>query len=117
MALNARISWASRREDNSKVDLIATLAHPWRDKKIEVIFVQVKFGPRYAGLQPPGTRRTLEISKQEFRSFLNTNHHSLICWVNPNDNEVYWFLIRLNSTFYRTHYGPTHVVTPATKYD
>lgn len=116
LALNCRISWASRKEDNAKTDLILTMLHPWIENKAEVILTQVKSGNSYAEVNPSDNYH-FKIVKNKFKSFLNQNHHTLICWTERESNEIFWFIIKANSQYYRNTYGLSHKLSPATRFD
>ncbi len=116
LALNARISWASRKEDNSKIDLIVTMLHPWEKNKAEVILTQVKSGQTF-GQKITDGKQSFKIIKSKFEIFLKQKHHSLITWIDREDNEIYWCIIKANSSFFRTVYGLTHKLSPATPFD
>jgi len=116
LALNARISWASRKEDNAKTDLIITMLHPWIENKVETILTQIKSGNTYAKIFH-SDKYILKIEKSKFKIFTKQNHHSLICWVNASENDIYWFVIKANAQFYRNVYGPSHKLSPATRFD
>jgi len=116
LALNCRISWASRKEDNAKTDLILTMLHPWIENKAEVILTQVKSGKTYAEVNPSDNYH-FKIVKNKFKPYLNLNHHTLICWIERESNEIFWFIIKANSQYYRNTYGLSHKLSPATRFD
>ncbi|MEZ4950613.1 MAG: hypothetical protein R2879_20805 [Saprospiraceae bacterium] len=116
MALNARISWASRKEDNAKADLIITMLHPWKKNKAEVILCQVKAGHTYAKIINENPTKT-KYEKSEFKDYLNNRNPFFICWVNTENHQVFWFIIKANSKFLRNEFGPLHKLSPATRYD
>lgn len=116
MALNARISWASRKEDNAKTDLIITMLHPWVENKAEVILTQIKSGKTY-GKVSPSKKYIFKLEKSQFKVFLKLNHHTLICWVDREKSEIYWLVIKANAKFYRNVYGLSHKLSPATRFD
>jgi len=113
LALNSRISWASRKEDNSKIDLIVTFEHPWKNNEIEVILTQIKSGFSYANI----VSGKLKIKKSEFAHYKNRNHSSLICWLNQDSNEFYWFIIRANASYFRSEYNSSHKLNPSSRFD
>ncbi len=116
LALNARISWASRKEDNSKVDLIVTMLHPWENNHVEVILAQVKSGSSF-GETITDNRQAFKIVKAKFYDYLMRNHPTLLCWVDSRSNEVFWFIVKSNSRYIRTVYGHSHKLCPATRFD
>lgn len=116
LALDARISWASRKEDNAKADFITTMLHPWIENRAEVILTQIKSGKTFACINP-SNKYVLKLDKSKFNIFTNQNHHTLICWVDRDENDIYWFVIKSTAKFYRAVYGSTHKLSPATKFD
>lgn len=116
LALNARISWASRKEDNAKTDLITTMLHPWFENKVETILTQIKSGNTYAKILQ-SNHYVFKVEKSQFRVFVNQNHHTLICWVDRDENDIYWLVIKANAKFYRNVYGASHKLSPATRFD
>lgn len=113
ISLNARIFWATRTEDDSKVDLISVLTHPWFENRVEVVFTQVKSGASFCKVE----NGKLIVTKEKFNNLLLRNHHTLICWTLVDDDTPYWFLIRANSKFFRTEYSTNHLISPASRFD
>lgn len=119
MALNSRVSWASRKEDNSKIDLIISMQHPWIINRMEVVLTQVKSGFSYAKTSenPEDNKQKLSIDKSRFKEYLKRNHHTLICWINRATEELFWVIVKANSEYLRSEYNFSHRLTPATRYD
>ncbi|PCJ67301.1 MAG: hypothetical protein COA58_02995 [Bacteroidetes bacterium] len=112
VSLEARIFWASRTEDDSKVDLVSILTHPWINNTVQVIFTQIKSGNSYCEI----VNETLKVKKLKFRDFINRNHHTLICWTS-DDDIPYWFIIKANSRYFKTEYPKHHRISPAMRFD
>lgn len=113
ISLEARILWASRTEDDSKVDLISVITHPWIENTVQVIFTQVKSGKSFCEIKD----KTLKVNKSKFDDFLNRNHHTLICWTNVDDDIPYWFIIKANAQYFKTEYPEHHKISPASRFD
>lgn len=113
IALNARVSFASRTEDDAKVDLVTIMSHPWEENEVEVMITQVKSGPSYCRIDD----NKLFVNQSKFQDLLKRNHNSLICWTRVDEDMPHWFLIRNNAKFLRGEYNRSHVFSPLTKFD
>lgn len=112
-ALDARVSFTSRTEDDAKLDLVTIMSHPWELNKVEILYTQVKSGESICKVD--GTK--LKVNKSKFKSLLQRTHNTLVCWTKVDDEEQYWFLIKSNSRFFKTEYDKIHVLSPLTKFD
>ncbi|RXR23040.1 DUF4365 domain-containing protein [Flavobacterium stagni] len=112
-ALDARVSFTSRTEDDAKLDLVTIMSHPWKKNTVEILFTQVKSGKTYAQV----VENKLIVNKDELTDLLNRNHNSLICWTEVNDDNAYWFFIKAKARFFKTEYNISHKFSPLTKFD
>jgi hypothetical protein len=113
IALEARVFWGTRTEDDSKVDLMTVLNHPWLENRVEVIFTQVKSGLSYCEIK----NKRLVVHKDKFSHLTKRNHNTLVCWSTVNNNCPYWFIIKANSSYFRTTYSEIHILNPASRFD
>jgi hypothetical protein len=113
ITLNARVFWATRTEDDSKVDLVTVMSHPWKDNNVDVIFTQVKSGPTYCNV----VKGKLKVKKKQFTNLLNKNHNTLVCWSLADLDTPYWFIIKSNAKYFRTNYNENHKLTPISRLD
>ncbi|MCC4227871.1 hypothetical protein [Zunongwangia profunda] len=111
-ALNARVSFTSRTEDDSKVDLVTIFSHPWIKNEVRILATQVKSGNTYASYE----NGTLIIKPQNFTDLLSKNDWTLVCWTKVENDEGYWFLVKPNSKFIKPEYNSNHILNPLTKF-
>jgi hypothetical protein len=113
ITLNSRVFWATRTEDDSKVDLVTVISHPWLDNHVDVLFTQVKSGNSFCKVE----KGQLIVEKQKFTNLLNRNHNTLVCWSLVNSDTLYWFIIKANAKYFRNKYNQNHKLTPITRFD
>ena len=112
VALNARVNFTSRTEDDAKIDLVTLFSHPWLDNNVETIATQVKSGASYCTLQ----NDNLILTKKQFSGLLNSNNWLLVCWSRVEKEQGYWFLIKPHSKFIKLEYNSNHIINPLTKF-
>jgi hypothetical protein len=113
ITLNARVFWATRTEDDSKVDLVTVMSHPWENNQVDVLFTQVKSGNTFCNI----SEGQLKVKKKQFNKLLNRNHNTLVCWSLVDKETPYWFIIKANAKYFRTTYKQNHKLTPVTRFD
>lgn len=113
IALDARVSFTSRTEDDSKLDLVTIMSHPWEVNKVEIFFTQIKSGKSYCRVE----NDKFIVDNTKFQEFVGRNHNSLVCWINVDEKIPYWFFIKSNSQFFKTDYNLSHILSPLTKFD
>jgi hypothetical protein len=112
-ALDARVNFVSRTDDDAKLDLVTIMSHPWVKNSVEIFFTQVKSGPTYGEVKD----EKLIIHTDKLQDLVGRNHSSLICWTKLDDSEAYWFFIKSNARFFKSEYNFTHKLSPLTKFD
>lgn len=111
-AMNARVVFTSRTEDDAKIDLITAFSHPWIDHDVQIISTQVKSGPSFCSID----NDTLIIKNNKFKNLLKRNSWMLICWTTTSSIVAYWFLIKPNSKFIKLEYNSNHIINPLAKF-
>lgn len=111
-ALNARISFGSRTEDDAKIDLITLFSHPWLEYDVQPIGTQAKSGASYCTV----SNGKLVLQKGKFSPLLHKSNWILVCWTLVEEGTGYWFLVKPNSKFIKLEYNSNHIINPLTKY-
>jgi len=112
-ACNAEISWGSRNEDGSKIDLFASYDHPWFMGERIILLIQVKSGPTYGQIMGNGfelTQRAKLLAKR-------TSHEICVIWVDRVVSKLFWAYIHPNTALTNQFYGKHHRVNPAMRFD
>lgn len=112
-ALNARVSFTSRTDDDALLDLVTIMSHPWKRNAVEIFFTQVKSGYTYCSV----VAGKLYVNKERLSNLLNRNRNSLICWAETDSETSHWFFIKANASFFKEEYNQSHILSPLTKYD
>jgi hypothetical protein len=112
IALNARVSFTSRTEDDAKIDLVTLFSHPWLDNVVETIPTQVKSGSSFCSIK----NDKLVLIKNKFTGLLNRNSWTLVCWTKVENEQGYWFLIKPHAKFIKLEYNSNHIINPLTKF-
>ncbi|AQX50415.1 hypothetical protein [Elizabethkingia anophelis] len=111
-AINARVSFTSRTEDDAKIDLITCFSHPWLNNEVQVLSTQVKSGNSFCSID----NDKLILIKKKFSNLLNRNNWALVCWTTTDNKNSFWFLIKPNSKFIKLEYNSNHIINPLTKF-
>lgn len=93
--------------------MISIITHPWLNNRVEVVFTQVKSGPAYCSV----VDGTLIVNKEKFSDLTKRNHNTLVCWSRVDNDNPYWFLIKANTSYFRTTYNENHRLTPSSRFD
>lgn len=112
-ACRGEVCWGSREEDNSKIDLILSLEHPWYAKERMLVLVQVKSGETYGSKINQG----FKLKSAAIKAAKRTSHSICIIWVCRESNEAFWSSIHPNSQVSPRDYSQYHQVSPATLFD
>lgn len=112
-ACRGEVCWGSREEDNSKIDLILSLKHPWHPKERMLVLVQVKSGETY------GTKinQGFKLKSAAIKAAKRTSHSICVIWVSRDSNEAFWSYIHPNSQVTPREYSQYHQVSPTTLFD
>ncbi|WP_284454509.1 hypothetical protein [Cupriavidus campinensis] len=113
LACRGEGQWGSREEDNSKIDMFFSAAHPWYKGERLVILSQVKSGTSYGETQKSGFRLKTRAKKEAVK----TSHEICLAWVDRDANEIYWAYVHPTTSVRSQDYGAYHRVTPAMIYD
>lgn len=111
-AMNARVVFTSRTEDDAKIDLITAFSHPWIDNDVQIISTQVKSGASFCSID----NNTLILKNSKFKDLLKRNSWMLVCWTTTEGKAAYWFLIKPNSKFIKLEYNSNHIINPLAKF-
>ncbi len=112
-ACRGEVCWGSREEDNSKIDLILSVEHPWHSKERMLVLVQVKSGEAYGAQIYKG----FKLKSAAIKAAKRTSHSVCIVWVCRDSNQAFWAYIHPNSQASPRDYSQYHQVSPATLYD
>jgi len=112
-ACRGEVCWGFREEDNSKIDLILSLEHPWYAGERMIVLVQVKSGETYGVKNTEG----FKLKSAAVKAAKRTSHSVCIIWVCRESNRAYWAYIHPSSQVSPRDYSPYHRVSPATLYD
>lgn len=112
-ACRGEVCWGSREEDNSKIDLILSIEHPWYPKERMLVLVQVKSGETY-GVK---TQQGFRLKTAAIKAAKRTSHSICIIWVCRESNQAFWAYVHPNTQISQRDYSHYHQVTPATLFD
>lgn len=112
-ACRGEVRWGSREEDNSKIDLVLSINHPWHSKERMFVLTQVKSGNAYGSKIGQGFLLKTRAIKEAKR----TSHSICILWVCRDSNHVFWSYVHPSSKVSVRKYSLYHQVSPATLYD
>lgn len=105
--------WGSREEDNSKIDMVFSVQHPWHRGERIIILSQVKSGTTYGEALTHG----FKLKGAAKSAAIRTNHGICVAWVDRDANRIFWAYVHPTSTTRPQEYGGYHEVTPAMLYD
>jgi hypothetical protein len=112
-ACRGEVCWGSREEDNSKIDLILSLEHPWYPGERMLVLIQVKSGETYGVKNTEG----FKLKTAAVKAAKRTSHSVCIIWICRESNQAFWAYIHPSSQVTPRDYSPYHRVSPATLYD
>lgn len=112
-ACRGEVCWGSREEDNSKIDLVLSVEHPWYPKERMLVLVQVKSGETYGVKLNEG----FKLKSAAISAAKRTSHSICIVWVCRDSNVAFWSYIHPNTKNAIRDYGQYHQITPATLFD
>ncbi|WP_025029808.1 hypothetical protein [Nitratireductor aquibiodomus] len=114
LACRGEGQWGSREDDNSKIDMIMSIEHPWCPKERMLILCQAKSGASYGRMEKRGGFKLFKRAKTRAR---RTNHAVCILWVDRDTNHSFWAYVHPDSTATAQNYGNHHRIGPAMVYD
>lgn len=114
LACRGEGQWGSREDDNSKIDMMMSIEHPWCPKERMLILCQAKSGKSYGRMEKGGGFKLATRAKSEAR---RTNHAICILWIDRDADCGFWAYIHPNSTETGQKYGDHHRIGPAMVYD
>lgn len=114
LACRGEGQWGSREDDNSKIDMMMSVEHPWCPKERMLILCQVKSGASYGHMEKGGGFKLANRAKAEAR---RTNHPVCILWIDRDADCGFWAYVHPHSTATGQKYGDHHRIGPAMVYD
>lgn len=117
MACNMRVSWASRKEDDSKVDLICTYINPNIKNHVNTVLTQIKSGNTYASIKNISEQDFLKVKTSQFKDYLKRPHPTLVVWIDNVNEKFYWFVVKNGADTIRKLYDSTHIISPCLRFD
>lgn len=112
-ALNAELSWGSRNEDNSKIDLLLSFNHPWINGKRAFLLSQVKSGASFGKV----TDSTIKFYAKGIKEAQKSQNDICLVWYDHSSKENYWAYIHRNSKRKIVELGKNHILSPATRFE
>ena len=112
-ACRGEISWGSRTEDNSKIDLKLSIDHPFEAGEKLTLHIQVKSGPSYGEVSPKG----FILKASALESTQRATHSICLIWVDRTTNQLFWAYIHQNTYPGTREYGAHHGISPAFAFD
>jgi hypothetical protein len=113
LACRGEGQWGSREDDNSKIDVVFSIEHPWLPGERMTVLAQIKSGKSFGERVGDGFRLKSPAKKAAKR----TSHDICAIWVDRNDDKVFWAYHHPNASTGIQLYGRHHEVTPAMRYD
>ncbi|WP_312334718.1 hypothetical protein [Sphingobacterium sp.] len=113
-ALNAEVSWGSRNEDNSKLDLLLSFNHPWILGQRVLLFSQVKSGSSFGKIS---NNNSIKLFAKGIKQAQTSQNNICLIWYDHNTKENYWMFVHPNTNSKATVLGRNHLLTPATKFE
>lgn len=111
-ALGAEISWGSRNEDNSKIDLLISYNHPWNSGQRVLLLVQVKSGNSFGKVD-----KKIKIYRRGIQEAKKSLNNILLIWFDHKTKENYWSYIHQNTDPKIIELGRNHILSPATRFE
>lgn len=111
-ALGAEISWGSRNEDNSKIDLLISFKHPWNTGQRTLLLAQVKSGDSFGKVD-----NKIKIYKRGIIEAKKSLNNILLIWFDHSTKENYWLYVHQNTHPRVSTLGRNHVLSPATRFE
>lgn len=112
-ACRGEVSWGSRDQDNSKIDLILSYEHPWFSQEKVIVLSQVKSGASYGEIIEDG----VSIKPRAVESCLRTSHSICLIWVDRKVSKIFWAYLLPGARKGARSYGRHHELTPAIAFD
>ena len=112
-ALNAELSWGSRNEDNSKIDLLLSFNHPWIKGKRTFLLSQVKSGASFGKV----INNTIKLYAKGIKEAQKSQNDICLVWYDHSTQENYWAYIHRNSKPKIVELGQNHILSPATRFE
>jgi len=112
-ALNAELSWGSRNEDNSKIDLLLSFNHPWINGKRTFLLSQVKSGSSFGKVD----KNKIKLYARGIKEAQKSQNDICLIWYDHNSKENYWAYIHRNSKPKVVDLGKNHILSPATRFE
>lgn len=112
-ALNAELSWGSRNEDNSKIDLLLSFNHPWIKGKRTFLLSQVKSGASFGKV----VNSTIKLFAKGIKEAKKSQNNICLVWYDHTTKENYWAYVHNNSKAKMVELGRNHILSPATRFE
>ena len=112
-ALNAELSWGSRNEDNSKIDLLLSFNHPWISAQRILLLSQVKSGRSFGNVN----EKRIKLYSRSIKAAKSSQNNICLIWYDHDSKENYWAYIHKNSKLNGLELGRNHVLSPATRFE
>lgn len=112
-ALNAELSWGSRNEDNSKIDLLLSFNHPWIIGQRVLLLSQVKSGHSFGNV----TEKKIKLYARSIKAAKASQNNICLVWYDHTSKENYWAYIHRNSKSNGMDLGKNHILSPATRFE
>ncbi|MEG1236714.1 MAG: DUF4365 domain-containing protein [Flavobacterium sp.] len=112
-AFTAEVSWGSRNEDNSKIDLLLSFRHPWNNGQRMLLLVQVKSGNSYGKIKD----NLIKIHKRGIKEAKESSNNICLIWYDHSTKETYWKYIHNNTISKQAELGQNHLLSPATRFE
>lgn len=112
-ALNAEVSWGSRNEDNSKIDLLLSFNHPWIVGQRTFLLSQVKSGASFGKV----VNGTIKLFAKGVKEAQKSQNDICLVWYDHLTKENYWAYIHRNSKPKMIELGKNHILSPGTRFE
>lgn len=112
-ALNAELSWGSRNEDNSKIDLLLSFNHPWIKGQRTLLLTQVKSGNSFGKIE----NNKIKLYSKGIKQAKESQNSMCLIWYDHITKENYWVYIHNNTKAKLVELGKNHILSPATRFE
>ena len=112
-ALNAEVSWGSRNQDNSKIDLLLSFNHPWIIGQRTLLLSQVKSGASFGKIEDSA----IKLYSKGIKEAQKSQNNICLIWYDHLTKENYWVYIHSNTQPKKVELGKNHILSPATRFE
>lgn len=112
-ALNAELSWGSRNEDNSKIDLLLSFNHPWIKGRRTLLLTQVKSGNSFGKIE----NNKIRLYSKGIKQAKESQNSICLIWYDHRTKENYWAYVHNNTKVKLVELGKNHILSPATRFE